>query len=69
VEAKGGGSQSKIVRESQRHTKIVRTKVKYVPELWVSLFSIAKALQNGFNIGNTGIQMFLVKGDTKLTFN
>jgi hypothetical protein len=28
--------------------------VKYVPELWVNLFSISKALKNGFDLSNKG---------------
>jgi hypothetical protein len=26
--------------------------VKFVPDLWINLFSIGKALKNGFNLGN-----------------
>jgi hypothetical protein len=48
---------------------ILLTEVKYVPELWVNLFSIGKALQNGFNIGNKGIHIFLRKGNTKIVFD
>jgi hypothetical protein len=43
--------------------------VKYVPELWVNLFSIGKALKNGFNIGNKGIRIHLTKGKTKMIFD
>jgi hypothetical protein len=43
--------------------------VKYVPELWVNLFSINKALKNGFKIGNDGIVIHLTKGNTTLSFD
>jgi hypothetical protein len=43
--------------------------VKYVKDLWVNLFSIGKGLQNGFNIGNKGINIFLTKGKTTITFD
>jgi hypothetical protein len=28
--------------------------VKFVPELWIDLFIIGKALKNGFNLSNNG---------------
>jgi hypothetical protein len=34
---------------------------KYVPDLWVNLFSITKALSKGWNIGNKGIKLFTTK--------
>jgi hypothetical protein len=39
--------------------------VKYVPELWINLFSIGKALKNGFN----GEIIKLSKGNVTLTFD
>jgi hypothetical protein len=43
--------------------------VKYVPELWVNLFSIGKALAGGFQIGNKGVMLSLMKGSFKMTFD
>ena len=43
--------------------------VKFVPELWVKLFSISKALKNGFKIGNDDIIIHLSKGSTTLSFD
>jgi hypothetical protein len=37
--------------------------------LRVNLFSIGKGLQNGFNIGNKGLNIFLPKGKTTILFN
>jgi hypothetical protein len=42
---------------------------KFVPELWVNLFSISKALKNSFNLGNEDVVMKLMKGNTTLYFN
>jgi hypothetical protein len=36
--------------------------VKFVPDLWINLFSIGKALKNGFNLGNDGETIKLMKG-------
>ena len=49
--------------------QVVLQDVKYVPELWVNLFSINKALKNGFKIGNEGIIIHLTKGNATLTFD
>jgi hypothetical protein len=43
--------------------------VKYVPELWVNLFSIGKALAGGYKIGNKGMMLYLTKGSFKMTFD
>ena len=42
---------------------------KYVPSLQVNLFSITKALDQGWNLTNKGVQMILTKGRAKLTFD
>jgi hypothetical protein len=44
-------------------------KVKDVPELWVNLFSISKALKNGFNLSNKGLMISLKKGSVSVTFD
>ena len=43
--------------------------VKYVPQLWVNLFSIGQALKKGFAIGNKGLTVVLKKGGTNLSFD
>ena len=45
------------------------TYIKYLPGLWVNLFSIGQALKNGFLIGNKGVFVTLAKGATTLKFN
>jgi hypothetical protein len=43
--------------------------VKYDPELWVNLFSISKALKNGFDLSNKGLIISLKKGYFSVTFD
>jgi hypothetical protein len=43
--------------------------VKYVPELWINLFSIGKALKYGFNLSNDGEIIKLSNGNVTLTFD
>jgi hypothetical protein len=43
--------------------------VKYVPELWANLFSISKALKNGFNLSDKGLMINLKKGSVSITFD
>jgi hypothetical protein len=48
---------------------VIRKDVKFVPELWVHLFSISKALKHGFNLGNEDVVMKLMKGNATLYFD
>jgi hypothetical protein len=43
--------------------------VKYVPDLYISLFSLNKALKNGFKFSNEVIPICLIKGLTTLMFH
>jgi hypothetical protein len=43
--------------------------VKYVPELWVNLFSISKAMKNGFDLSNKGLMISSKKGSVSVTFD
>jgi hypothetical protein len=42
---------------------------KYVPQLQVNLFSITKALDQGWNLSNRGVLMILTKGKASITFD
>jgi hypothetical protein len=64
-----GKKRLTVMQKDGSTQDVVLTDVKFVPELWVNLFSIGKALQNGFNIGNKGIRIHLEKGNTKLIFD
>jgi hypothetical protein len=43
--------------------------VNFVPDLWVNLSSIRKALANGFNLGNEDVVMKLMKDNTTSYFD
>jgi hypothetical protein len=43
--------------------------VKYVPDLFVNLFSLNKAFQNGFKLSNENVSIRLSKGLVMLTFD
>jgi hypothetical protein len=46
------------------------TKVKYVPELWMNLFSLNKALKNGYTLSNKGLSICLSnKSPCSVTFD
>ncbi len=64
-----GKMRRTIVQKNGDTVDVTLTDVKYVPKLWVHLFSIGKGLQNGFNIGNKGLHLFLTKGKTTILFN
>ena len=49
--------------------EVTLTDVKFVPELWINLFSIGKVLSNGFQIGNDGIKIRVSKGNFHLCFD
>jgi hypothetical protein len=48
---------------------VVLQNVKFVPDLWVNLFCISRALKIGFNFGNEDVVMKLMKGNTALYFD
>jgi hypothetical protein len=58
-----------IIQRDGTTSDIVLHDVKYVPQLWVNLFSIGKALAGGFEIGNKGMLLYLKKGTFKMTFD
>jgi hypothetical protein len=64
-----GKMRRTIIQKNGDTANITLTEVKYVEDLWVNLFSIGKGLQNGFNIGNKGINIFLTKGKTAIMFD
>jgi hypothetical protein len=61
-----GKMRQTIVQKNGDTEDITLTDVKYVPELWVNLFSMGKGLKNGFNIGNKGLHLFFTKGKTTI---
>jgi hypothetical protein len=70
MEATKIGSLSCNVEEVNGNTfQILLQEVKFVPELWVNLFSINKVLKNGCKIGNEDIIIHLSRGSTTLPFD
>jgi hypothetical protein len=43
--------------------------VKYVPELWLNVFSISKALKNEFDLSNKGLMISIKKRSVSVTFD
>jgi hypothetical protein len=41
-------------------------KLKFLPELWINLFSIDKAIKNGYHLCNQGLSIFLSKGSISI---
>jgi hypothetical protein len=59
----------KVVSLNGSSVNVTLKEVKYVSELWVNLFSISKALNNGFNLSNKGLMISLKKGSVSVTFD
>jgi hypothetical protein len=51
-----------VVSKDGTATDIVLEDYKYVPDLWVNLFSLTKSMRNDWNIGNKGMTLYLQKG-------
>ena len=64
-----GNLRCLVQRKNGENFIIVLQNVKFVPDLWLNLFSIRKALKNGFNLGNEDVVMKLMKGKTTLYFD
>jgi hypothetical protein len=64
-----GKMRRTIIQKNGDTVNITLREVKYVEDLQVNLFSIGKGFQNGFNIRNKGITIFLTKGKTTIMFD
>ena len=69
VATKLGDLKCEVTQVNGLKFDVVLKEVKYVPELWVNLFSINKALKNGFKLSNDGISICLSKGPIWLSFD
>jgi hypothetical protein len=69
LEKKVGSLRCTIQQKNGEKIVVVFKGLKFVPELWLNLFSISKALKCGFNLGNEDVVMKLMKGNTTLYFN
>jgi hypothetical protein len=56
---KVGSLKCHVIQRNGSSVNMTLKEVKYVPELWVNLFSISKALKKGFDLSNKGLMMSL----------
>ena len=66
---KVGSLKCRIIQVDGSGLEITLNEVKYVPELWVNLFSINKALKKGYKLSNKGLSICLSKGAVSVTFD
>jgi len=65
-----GKLRATVCQQDGTEHKIILTDVKHVPSLKpYNLFSVTKALDNGFNIGNEKTTLTITKGDFKICFD
>ena len=64
-----GDKHLKIIQKDGTMSNYILKNYKYVPELWVNLFSIPQALMRGWNIGNKGVSLFLTHKNHKIMFD
>jgi hypothetical protein len=67
--SKVGSLKCCVIQVDRLEFDITLHKVKYVPELWVNLFSINKALKNGRNLSNKRLSTCLSRGSTSVLFD
>jgi len=63
------GYVTRMVKQRDGISKKVTLEVKYVPDLWINLFSLTKPLENGSKLGNDGIHITISKGNTTIKFD
>ena len=66
---KVGSLKRRVVQLDGSTLDIIINEVKYVPNLCANLFSINKAIKNGFNLSNNGTSICLTKGSASITFD
>ena len=64
--AKIGSLKCKVMQADASSLDVTLHEVKYVPELWVNLFSINKTLKRRFNLSNKGVSIFYQKVQFRL---
>jgi hypothetical protein len=63
-----GKLQCQILQKNGESLVVTLQDVKFIPDLSIYLFSIGKALKNGFNLGNEGDTIKLMKGKMVILF-
>jgi hypothetical protein len=66
---KVGSLKCHVIQLNGSSVDVTFKEIKYVPELWVNLFRISKALKNGFDLSNKGLMISLKKGSVSVTFD
>ena len=66
---KTGNLNCEVTQLDGKKFVITLTNVKYVPEICANLFSLNKALKNGFKLSNSDIIVSLTKKHVTLTFD
>jgi hypothetical protein len=64
-----GKKRMRIISKGGVHTEVVLHNVKYVPKLWVNLFSLTQALKHQWQLSNTGLNFVLSKWNCKIIFD
>ena len=64
-----GKKKSTVVQSDGSKLDVVLQEYKQVPDLWVHLFSITKAVSDGWKLSNEGQMMVLTKGKNKIVFD
>jgi hypothetical protein len=66
---KVGSLKCHVIQLDSSTVDVTLKEVKYVPELWMNLFRISKALKKGFDLSNKGLMISLEKGSVSVTFD
>ena len=66
---KVGSLKRRVLQIDSSTLEITIKEVKFVPNLCANLFSINKAIKNGFNLSNKGTSICLTKGSSSITFD
>jgi hypothetical protein len=69
VATKVGSLRRCVIQVDGTVLDIVINEVKYVPDSCANLFSVNKAIKNGFDLSNQGENIALTKGSASITFD
>jgi hypothetical protein len=69
VATKVGSLRRRVIQVDGSTLYIVINDIKFLPELCANLFSVNKALKNGFKLSNKNENISLTKGSASITFD
>jgi hypothetical protein len=69
VATKVGSLRRRVIQVDGSTLDIIINDVKFIPELCDNLFSVNKALKNGFKLSNMNENISLTKGSASITFD